>query len=152
MGTASTMMSVAEALGFSLPGASSIPAVVSEHSRLATETGRRAVQMVWEDLKPSRFLNRASFHNAVTTDMAIGGSTNAIVHLLALSRRAGCDLTMDDFDDASRKTPVIANLRPVGEFLMEDFYNAGGLKALGEAVRRAREDFDRARNGHGGES
>ena len=130
MGTASTMMSIAESLGLTLPNASSIPAVISEHSRMATETGRCAVDLVWRDLKPSQLLSRESFHNAIVTDMAIGGSTNAIVHLLALSRRAGFELAMEDFDRISRTTPVIANLRPVGDYLMEDFYNAGGLAAL----------------------
>ena len=130
MGTASTMMSVTEALGFTLPGASSIPSVVSEHSRMAAECGRRIVDMIWEDLKPSKFLTADSFHNAMVTDMAIGGSTNAIVHLIALSRRAGHELTLSDFDRISRTTPLIANIRPVGKYLMEDFFNAGGLRAL----------------------
>ena len=130
MGTASTMGSVAETLGMILPGGSSIPAVLSEHSRLATATGRRAVEMVWEDQKPSDILTHASFENAITTDMTISGSTNAIVHLIAMARRAGFDFTMDDFDRISRTTPVVANLRPAGKYLMEDFYNAGGLTAL----------------------
>ena len=130
MGTASTMMSIAESLGMSLPGASSVPAVIAEHSRLATDTGRRIVDMVWEDLKPSDIITADAMHNAIVTDMAIGGSTNALVHLLALAKRAKLDLSMDDFDQYSRKTPVVANLRPVGKHLMEDFYNAGGLRAL----------------------
>ncbi len=130
MGTASTMASIAEALGMILPGGSSIPAVLSEHSRLAVATGRRIVQMVWDDLKPSHVITRGSFQNAIVTDMAISGSTNAIVHLIALARRAGIDLTMDDFDRLSRTTPVVANIRPAGKYLMEDFYNAGGLRAL----------------------
>jgi dihydroxy-acid dehydratase len=130
MGTASTMMSIAEALGMTLPGASSIPAVIAEHSRLATDTGRRIVDMVWQDLKPSDILSPAAFHNGIVADMAIGGSTNAIVHLLAMARRAGVPLSMDDFDRLSRDTPVVANLRPIGAYLMEDFYNAGGLPAL----------------------
>ncbi len=135
MGTASTMMSIAEALGMSLPGASSIPAVIAEHIRMASSTGRRIVEMVWEDLKPSDILTAGSFHNAVVTDMAVGGSTNALVHLLALARRAGVELEMADFDRLSRITPLVANLRPSGKYLMEDFYNAGGLRALLQQIR-----------------
>lgn len=131
MGTASTMTAMAEVLGLTLSGASSIPAMVSEHSRLAVRTGRRIVDMVWEDLRPSHILTAPSFDNAIVTDMAIGGSTNAIVHLLAMARRAGIPLSLARFDALSRTTPVIANVRPSGQkYLMEDFYNAGGLRAL----------------------
>ncbi len=130
MGTASTMTAIAEARGMTLPGASSIPAVDSNHSRLATACGRRIVEMVWEDLKPSDVLSEASFDNAITTDMAIGGSTNAIIHLVAMAGRAGIKLKLDRFDQISQRTPMIANLRPSGEYLMEDFYYAGGLRAL----------------------
>ena len=131
MGTASTMGAIAETLGMTLPGASSIPAMVSEHSRMATAIGRRAVEMAWEDLKPSQILSAESFDNAITADMAIGGSTNAIVHLIALARRAGVSMTLERFDEISRRTPVVANVRPAGQkYLMEDFYNAGGLRAL----------------------
>ncbi|MCA9263029.1 MAG: dihydroxy-acid dehydratase [Planctomycetales bacterium] len=131
MGTASTMTAIAESLGLVLPGGSSIPAVVADHSRLAAATGRRIVSMVWEDLRPSHLLTANSFDNAIVTDMAIGGSTNAIVHILAMAHRAGVDLTLDRFDALSRTTPVIANVRPSGDrYLMEDFYNAGGLRAL----------------------
>ena len=130
MGTASTMTSLAETLGMTLPGASSIPAVDANHSRMASACGRRIVQMVWEDLKPSDILNLASFENAITADMAIGGSTNAIIHLVALAARAGIKLDLKKFDEISQLTPMIANLRPSGEYLMEDFYYAGGLKAL----------------------
>ncbi|MEM9658692.1 MAG: isocitrate/isopropylmalate family dehydrogenase, partial [Planctomycetota bacterium] len=112
MGTASTMASIAETLGMSLPGAAATPAVLAEHSRLARATGRRAVGMAWEDLKPSRVLTDKSFDNAVVADLAIGGSTNAIVHLIALARRAGTPLTLDRFDELSRATPVVANIRP----------------------------------------
>jgi dihydroxy-acid dehydratase len=140
MGTAATMACVVEALGFMLPGASSIPAVHSAHARLATACGRRIVEMVWSDLKPSRIATRAAFENAVTTLMAIGGSTNAIVHLIALAGRAGLKLTLDDFDTISRRTPVLANLRPTGKFLMEDFHDAGGplalFQRLGELLHR----------------
>jgi dihydroxy-acid dehydratase len=130
MGTASTMTSASEALGFTLPGAASIPAADSRHARMATNTGRRIVDMVWEDLKPRDFLNAASFDNAITAVLAIGGSTNALVHLIALARRAGIPLTLDRFDELSRTTPLIANIRPAGKYLMEDFFYAGGLRAL----------------------
>ena len=130
MGTASTMTSASEALGFTLPGAASIPAADSRHARMATDTGRRIVDMVWEDLKPRDFLNAASFDNAITAVLAIGGSTNALVHLVALARRAGIPLTLNRFDELSRTTPLIANIRPAGKYLMEDFFYAGGLRAL----------------------
>jgi dihydroxy-acid dehydratase len=130
MGTASTMTSLAEVLGMTLPGASSIPAVDANHSRMATACGRRIVEMVWEDLKPRDILSRESFENAITADMAIGGSTNAIIHLVALAGRAGIALDLKTFDEISHRTPMIANLRPSGQYLMEDFYYAGGLRAL----------------------
>ena len=130
MGTASTMTSAAEAMGFTLPGAASIPAADSRHGRMATETGRRIVEMVWEDLKPRDFLDAASIDNAVTTVLSLGGSTNSVVHMVAVARRAGIPLTIDRFDAIARKTPLIANLRPAGKFLMEDFFYAGGLRAL----------------------
>lgn len=130
MGTASTMACIAESMGMTLPMASSIPSVVSEHSRLAVATGRRAVELAWEKLTPSRILTQASFINAIITQLTIGGSTNAIVHIIAMAGRAGCKVTLDDFDHWSAKVPVLADLRPAGRFLMEDFYNAGGLGAL----------------------
>jgi len=130
MGTASTMTSVAEVLGFSLPGASSIPAVDSNHPKMANLSGRRIVEMVWEDVKPRDILTAASFDNAVAAVLALSGSTNAVIHLSALAGRAGIKLTIDRFDQLSRKTPVLANLRPSGKYLMEDFYYAGGLPAL----------------------
>jgi dihydroxy-acid dehydratase len=130
MGTASTMTSAAEALGFTLPGAVSIPAADSRHGRMAAETGRRIVEMVWEDLKPRDFVTAASVDNAVTAVLAIGGSTNAVVHMVAVARRAGVPLTAERFDQLSQRTPLIANIRPAGKFLMEDFFYAGGLRAL----------------------
>jgi dihydroxy-acid dehydratase len=130
MGTASTMTAIAETLGLTLPGASSIPAVDANHSRMATQCGRRVVEMVWEDLKPRDILTEESFENAIVADMAIGGSTNAIIHLVALAGRAGIQLELKKFDEISQRTPMIANLRPSGEYLMEDFYYAGGLRAL----------------------
>ena len=130
MGTASTMACVAEAMGFTLGGAAAIPSVVADHSRLAVRTGRRAVEMAWENLKPSSIATQGAIQNGVTTALAIGGSTNAIVHLIALAGRAGLKLTLDDFDARSRLIPVLGDLRPSGRFLMEDFFNAGGLPAL----------------------
>jgi len=130
MGTASTMTSAVEALGFSLPLASSIPAVDARHAQMATLCGRRAVELVWEDLKPSDIASAASFDNAIVTVLALGGSTNAIVHLLAMARRAEIPLSLERFDELSRRVPVLGNLRPSGQYLMEDFFLAGGLPAL----------------------
>jgi len=133
MGTAATMMGMAEALGMTLPGASSIPAPDANHPRMSAACGRRIVEMVWEDLRPAKLLTQNHFQNAITVAMAMGCSTNAIIHLVAMSRRAGaeCTVNLDDFDAASRKIPVIANIRPSGDtYLMEDFYYAGGMTAL----------------------
>ncbi len=130
MGTASTMTAGAEALGLALPGSTSIPAPDSNHARMATACGRRIVEMAWEDLRPSRLLTAASFRNAATVVLALGGSTNAIVHLVAMARRAGVDFTLDDLDALSRTTPLLADIRPAGAFLMEDFFYAGGLRGL----------------------
>jgi len=136
MGTAATMMAMAETLGMTLPGASSIPAADANHIRMASETGRRIVDMVWEDLTPNKILTKNAFLNAVTVAMALGCSTNAIIHLIALARRAGQDVGLDDFERASRKVPVIANIRPSGDkYLMEDFFYAGGLPGLIEQIR-----------------
>ena len=134
MGTASTMTSVAEVLGFSLPGSSSIPAVDANHPKMANLAGRRIVEMVWEDLKPTDLLSPASFKNAIATVLALGGSTNAVIHMIALAGRAGIKLTLDDFQRLSATTPVLANLRPTGKYLMEDFFYAGGLPALLNSV------------------
>mgnify|MGYP003703892603 FL=1 len=130
MGTASTMTSAAEVLGLTLPGAASIPAPDSRHAQMATLTGKHIVDLVWNDVKPLDFLTPASFDNAVTAVLALGGSTNSIVHLIAMAKRAGFHLTLDRFDALARRTPVLANLRPSGQYLMEDFYYAGGLRAL----------------------
>lgn len=130
MGTASTMASMAESLGMMLSGGAAIPAVDARRYQLAEASGRRIVEMVFEDLVPSRILTRNAFENAIRTDMAIGGSTNAVVHLLAIAGRAGVDLRLDDFDRISRETPYIANVKPSGQFLMEDFYYAGGLPCV----------------------
>jgi dihydroxy-acid dehydratase len=130
MGTASTMAAAVEALGMSLPGASSIPAADAGHPRLASASGRRIVEMVWEDVRPRDILTAEAFDNAIVTVMALGGSTNAIVHLVAMAGRAGVTLDLERFDLLSRKTPLLANLRPSGAYLMEDFYYAGGLRGL----------------------
>lgn len=135
MGTASTMACVAEAMGWTLPSAATIPAVMADHSRLAVKTGRRAVEMAWEQLKPSEFFNSRSIDNGLTTSLAIGGSTNAIVHLIAIAGRLGETLTLDRFDELSRQTPVLGDLRPGGRFLMQDFFEAGGLPALLQRLR-----------------
>lgn len=135
MGTASTMTALAETLGLTLAGASSIPAVDANHSRMATNCGRRIVEMVWEDLRPSEVLSVESFENAITADMALGGSTNAIIHLVALAGRARIKLDLRSFDEISQRTPMLANIRPSGEYLMEDFYYAGGLRALLAQIR-----------------
>ncbi|GLK96727.1 dihydroxy-acid dehydratase [Achromobacter xylosoxidans] len=130
MGTASTMTGAVEALGLCLSGASSIPAPDSRHAQMASLTGKRIVEMVWEDLKPSDILTAASFDNAVRTVLALSGSTNSVVHLIAMARRSGFGLDLDRFDHLARTTPVLANLRPAGKYLMEDFYYAGGLRAM----------------------
>ena len=130
MGTASTMTAIAEVLGLCLPGSTSIPAVHSTHARMASACGRRIVDLVWEGITPRKVLTEDAFHNAIVTDMALGGSTNAIIHLIAMAGRAGIKLTLEEFDRISQQVKVIANLRPCGDYLMEDFYDAGGLPAL----------------------
>ena len=134
MGTASTMTAITEALGLTLPGATSIPAMDSAHTRMATSCGERIVSMVWEDLKPSNILTRGAFQNALAVQMALGGSTNAAVHIIAMARRAGIDLSLADLDAMGRRVPVLANLFPSGDRLMEDFYYAGGLSALMKVI------------------
>jgi dihydroxy-acid dehydratase len=130
MGTASTMTAIAEALGLALPGSTSIPAMDSAHPRMAADCGERIVAMIHEDLRPQRILTRGSFLNAAAVQMALGGSTNAAVHIIAMAGRAGVNLTLADLDDMARRVPVITNLFPSGDKLMEDFYYAGGLPAL----------------------
>ncbi|MEU1072980.1 MULTISPECIES: L-arabinonate dehydratase [unclassified Streptomyces] len=131
MGTASTLTAAAEALGVTVPGASSIPAVASEHDRMAAASGLRIVQLVHDDRRLSAILTEDAFLDAVTTVLALGGSTNAVIHLIAMARRAGVGLTLDDFDRIARTVPVLANVRPGGDtYLMEDFHFAGGLPAL----------------------
>jgi dihydroxy-acid dehydratase len=136
MGTASTMTALADVIGLSLPGTSSIPAADSNHVRMCSAAGRRIVDMVWENLTPARILTEGAFRNAITVAMAMGCSTNAVIHLIAMARRAGQPIGLEDFDAASRKVPVIANVRPSGDkYLMEDFYYAGGLIGLMSRLR-----------------
>ncbi|MFR9701501.1 L-arabinonate dehydratase [Aeromonas sanarellii] len=129
MGTASTMTSIADAMGFMLPGASSIPAADSRHVQMAAQCGQIIVDMVWHDHKPSRWLTRANFLNGVVAYMALGGSTNAAIHMIAMANRAGINLTLEDMESVAREVPVLANLFPSGDQLMEEFFFAGGLMA-----------------------
>ena len=135
MGTASTMTSIVETLGFSLPNSATIPAPDSNHARMASYTGRRIVDMVWEDLKPSDILSERSFDNAIRVLIALGGSTNGLIHVIALAGRAGIKIPLERFEEIGRKTPYLVNMRPSGKYLMEDFYYAGGLAALLEGMR-----------------
>jgi dihydroxy-acid dehydratase len=135
MGTASTLTALAETLGLCIPGASSIPAVDSGHVRTAAAAGRQIVENVWLDRKPSGIVTERSFENAIAVDMALGGSTNAIVHLIAMAGRLGIPLPLEKFDEISRKVPLLANLRPAGKYLMEEFFLAGGLTALLNGMR-----------------
>jgi len=130
MGTASTMAIIAEALGMSLPGSAAIPAPDSRRLALAEMAGRRMVEMIAEGLTPSRIMTKEAFENAIAVDMAIGGSTNAVVHLLAIAGRTPHKLVLQDFDTISRRTPFLVNVRPSGEYMMEDFFYAGGVPAV----------------------
>jgi len=135
MGTASTMTGAAEALGVTMPGASSIPAVDSGHARMAAAAGRRIVEMVWSDRRLSTVLTREAYEDAVTAVCALGGSTNAVIHLIAMAGRSGVRLTLDDFDRIARTVPVLANIRPGGAYLMEDFHYAGGMPGFLSRLR-----------------
>jgi dihydroxy-acid dehydratase len=137
MGTASSMTTIVEAIGMCLPGAASIPAVDARHQRMCAEAGRRIVDMVWKDVTPDRIQTREAFQNGIVVAMAVGCSTNAIIHVIAQARRAGQDISLQDFEEASRRVPVIANLRPNGtsQYLMEDFHYAGGLRGLMSRLR-----------------
>ena len=130
MGTASTMTSLAEALGMTLPGSANIPAPDSRRMAIAELSGRAVVGHDEPGLRPSRILTRAAFENAITVLMALGGSTNAVIHLIAIAGRLGIRLTLDDFDRVSRRTPCIVNVKPSGEYLMEDLFHAGGIPAV----------------------
>jgi L-arabonate dehydrase len=130
MGTASTMTSLAEALGMTLPGSANIPAPDSRRMAMAELTGRAVVEMIEPERKPSAILTRAAFENAITVLMALGGSTNAVIHLIAIAGRVGIQLKLDDFDRISRRTPCIVDVMPSGEYLMEDLFHAGGVPAV----------------------
>jgi dihydroxy-acid dehydratase len=130
MGTASTMTAIAETIGMSLPGASSLPAMDANHVRMCAAAGARIVDMVWEDLRPSKIVTKASFVNAMVVHAAMAGSTNAVIHMIALARRAGVPLAIDEFDPIAGRTPALTNVLPSGKYLMEDFYFAGGLPGL----------------------
>ena len=147
MGTASTMTAIVEALGLALPGSTAIPAMDAAHTRMATTCGERIVQMVWDDLTPQSILTRGAFMNAVAVQMALGGSTNAAVHIIAMARRAGVALTLDDLDAVGRAVPVLANLFPSGDRLMEDFHYAGGLPALMSRIEAQLSQGERNVNG-----
>lgn len=135
MGTASTMTAIAESMGLVLPGGSSIPAPDANHPRLATNSGRRIVEMVWEDLLPRQIVTKESIDNCIRVHMAMGGSTNAMIHVVAMARRAGIPFKLERFDEIAREVPVLANVRPSGKYLMEDFYYAGGILALMAELR-----------------
>jgi dihydroxy-acid dehydratase len=130
MGTASTMNSLAEALGMSLPGCAAIPAPYRERQQMAYLTGKRIVEMVWEDLKPSDILTREAFENAVVVNSAIGGSTNAPIHLNAIARHIGVELDNDDWEKLGYEVPLLVNLQPAGEYLGEEYHRAGGVPAV----------------------
>jgi dihydroxy-acid dehydratase len=148
MGTASTMTAIAEVLGLTMPGASSVPAGNSHQRRLAAAAGRRSVAMAVDGLPPSEILSPASFRNAVVATMALGGSTNATIHLPAIAGRAGIDVALSLFDEIAREIPVLADIEPSGQFLMEDFFEAGGLRALLQQVRQHLDLSCRTVNGH----
>lgn len=135
MGTASTMTSIMETMGLCLPGSSSIPATDSAHSRMASATGRQAVELAWLDVRPRELITEDAIDNGLTALMSFGGSTNAIIHMIALARRAGIELTIDRFDEIAQRVPVIGNLRPAGKYVMADLFDAGGLRALLERIR-----------------
>ena len=130
MGTASTMNSLAEALGMQLPGSAAIPAPYRERQQISYETGKRIVEMVHEDLRPSRILTKEAFHNAIVVNSAIGGSTNAPIHLTAIARHMGVDVPLQDWQTVGHKVPLLVNLQPAGEYLGEDFHHAGGVPAV----------------------
>jgi dihydroxy-acid dehydratase len=150
MGTASTMNSLAEALGMSLPGCAAIPAPYRERGQIAYETGKRIVEMVWEDLKPSDILTRKAFENCIVVNSAIGGSTNAPIHINALARHIGVDLSIDDWQKFGHEIPLLVNMQPAGFYLGEEYHRAGGVPAVvGELMRYKRIHEDAMTvNGH----
>src|SRR6476646_9830364 len=138
MGTASTMNALAEALGMSLPGCAAIPAPYRERGQIAYETGRRAVEIVREDLKPSDILTRKAFENAIVACSAIGGSTNAPIHINAIARHIGVKLSIDDWEEVGYDVPLLVNMQPAGKFLGEEYYRAGGLPAVMSELLKAK--------------
>src|SRR6202790_795521 len=130
MGTASTMNALAEALGMSLPGCAAIPAPYRERARIAYETGVRAVEIVWEDLRPSKIMTREAFENAIVVNSAIGGSTNAPIHVNAIARHVGVPLSIDDWQLVGHKVPLLVNMQPAGKYLGEEYPRAGGVPAV----------------------
>jgi dihydroxy-acid dehydratase len=138
MGTASTMNALAEALGMSLPGCAAIPAPHRERGQIAYETGRRIVDMVWEDLKPSDILTRAAFENAIVVNSAIGGSTNAPIHVNAIARHIGVKLDIDDWQRIGHRVPLLVNMQPAGKYLGEEFHRAGGVPAVVNELMKAK--------------
>ena len=148
MGTASTMTSAAEVLGLSLPGAAAIPAVDSAHHRMAAAAGRKIVELVWSDVKVSSILSKDAYTDAIATVLALGGSTNALIHLIAMAGRSQIPLDLDDFDRIARDVPVLANIRPGGAYLMEDFYYAGGLPGLLSRLDQTRRAAHRPAHRH----
>src|SRR5947209_18317173 len=130
MGTASTMNAIAEALGMSLTGCSAIPAPYRERGQIAYETGKRAVEIVWEDLKPSDILTREAFENAIIVNSAIGGSTNAPIHINAIDKHRGGKVTIDDWETTGHRVPLLVNMQPAGKYLGEEFHRAGGVPAV----------------------
>ena len=137
MGTASTMNALAEALGMSLPGCAAIPAPYKERAQIAYETGLRAVEIVWEDLKPSDILTREAFENTIMANSAIGGSTNAPIHINAIARHIGVKLTVEDWETVGLDIPLLVNMQPAGKYLGEEYYRAGGLPAVMNELRKA---------------
>ena len=137
MGTASTMNALAEALGMSLPGCAAIPAPYRERGQIAYETGRRAVEIVWEDLKPSDIITRKALENVIVANSAIGGSTNAPIHMCAIARHIGVDLSVEDWETVGHKVPLLVNMQPAGKYLGEEYFRAGGLPAvINELMKR----------------
>ncbi len=130
MGTANSVQSMAEALGLTLPGNASIPAVYAQRIHMAESTGRKIMELVEKDIRPSDILTRAAFENAIRVQMATGASTNLMIHITAIARRAGVNITLDDFDRISQQTPFIANVKPCGDVTVEELYHAGGIHAV----------------------
>src|SRR6185369_7420205 len=144
MGTASTMNSLAEALGMSLPGCAAIPAPHKERAQIAYETGKRIVDMVWEDLRPSKIMTREAFENVIVVNSAIGGSTNAPIHFNAIARHIGVKLDNNDWEKIGHAVPLLVNLQPSGEYLGEEYHRAGGVPAVVNELMKGRKIHEHA--------